>query len=499
MQLRTNIFANYASQLYITLLAIALVPLLVRDMGAEAYGLVAFFSMLFSVFYVLDLGLTPLVQREVSRLKANALSAEDFDQIWRALFVVFTAVALFGATTLAALADSLARKWLNLNELSYVEARMALTLMGMAVALRWWSGFYRGALGGSERMVWLAGFNAGMATLRFPGALLCMHWLGHSVSVFFWYQLGVAVFECVRLGVKATAVLPRVKRTHGWKLATLKPLWRVGLAGAMAAVCGALLMQADKLLLSGLLPLGDFGHFSMAVLLATSVMVLSSPISTVLMPRLARLHAEGQEAGLLEVYRMGSRLTSALGLGGALTLAFCAKPLLTAWTGQAAWAIEYWPVLSLYALGYGMWAMGSFVYYLQYARGELHWHAWGNALALLVWGLTVLFACQAGGVLAVAVGWTVLSGAYLLGWAGLVHRRYLPGFHWRWLGRDVFAMNWPMVLGILLFSLLGWEPQSRRESFAYLALVGGVLMAMNMSWWAWTERTHWGRWLKGVK
>ena len=46
MSLKANIGANYASQLYTTLIGIVLVPLYVKTMGGEAYGLVGFFAML---------------------------------------------------------------------------------------------------------------------------------------------------------------------------------------------------------------------------------------------------------------------------------------------------------------------------------------------------------------------------------------------------------------------------------------------------------------------
>lgn len=46
MALRNNILANYASQLYVTAAGILMVPVYIRYMGAEAYGLVGFFAML---------------------------------------------------------------------------------------------------------------------------------------------------------------------------------------------------------------------------------------------------------------------------------------------------------------------------------------------------------------------------------------------------------------------------------------------------------------------
>lgn len=499
MKLRVGLFLNYTSQLYSTLLAVLLVPVLEFKMGAEAYGLVAFFSMLFAAFYVLDLGLTPMVQREYARMRGREISALGFMRLWRAFFLIFSGLSIFGALLVAFSADALVYRWLNLSKLSHETARWVVVLMGWAVALRWWSGLHRGVVSGGERMAWLPAFNAAMATLRFPGALACMYLWGFDVATFFVYQLGVALLEWCWLASKARTLLPRVGVRIGWSLAPLKPLWRTGVAGALAAASGALLTQVDKALLSGMLPLGEFGHFSMVVLVATTVTILGAPIGAVLMPRLVLLHAQGKESDLVKIYRMGTRLTSALALGGGLTLAFCAKPLLTAWTGDPSWAENYWPVLSLYALGYGCWIMGWVVYFLQYARGQLHWHAWGCVIIFLIWSVTVWVAASVGGVVAVAAGWLAVSGAYLLFWTWVIHAKFLPGLHGAWILRDVLSMNWPIFLGVLLVSAFGWNPNSRQEAFIYVVLVGGFLMAMNMAWWAWVEREHWVGWLRRVE
>ena len=45
-----------------------MLPMYIKYMGAEAYGLVGFFSMLQAWFNLLDLRLTPTIGRETARL-----------------------------------------------------------------------------------------------------------------------------------------------------------------------------------------------------------------------------------------------------------------------------------------------------------------------------------------------------------------------------------------------------------------------------------------------
>ncbi len=50
VSLRLNILASYASQIYLIVISIAILPIYMKYMGAEAYGLVGFFAMLQGLF-----------------------------------------------------------------------------------------------------------------------------------------------------------------------------------------------------------------------------------------------------------------------------------------------------------------------------------------------------------------------------------------------------------------------------------------------------------------
>lgn len=493
MNLRLGIVANYVSQFYVTLINIGLVPVYLRQMGPEAYGLVGFFSILFALFHLLDMGLTPSVARETSKFHAGLLSAYQFRSLFRAMTLAFACVAVAGAGGIALSSEWVVGVWLKLETIPQSVAQFSVQLMAISVAMRWMGGLYRGVLSGGEHMVWLPLFNALVATLRYVGVLIAMSLFGYSVEIFFKYQLLVAIFELTYLGVKIRTLLPNVHVT-GWSFSPLKPLIQFGLITALSSALGVLLMQMDKILLSGLLSLTDYGHFSLAVLVATSVMVISTPISTALQPRIARLFSEGREQEMLSVYRLATKLTSNLAGGASLSLAFCAHPLLITWTGDAAWAHTFWPVLSLYSIGYGLWALGVLPYYLQYAHGQLNWYLYGNVLLILIQVPMVMFGVSHAGAIGAAVAWLFLAMFYLFALGAVVHKRLYPGLHLKWMTHDIAFMNWPVLLGIFLVWCLRLNPQSRQESFVYVVFVSGFLLFCNLAWLAWSLRKSLPQW-----
>src|SRR5258705_6676218 len=110
MSLKRNILSSYASQFYVTVIGIIMVPTYVKYMGAEAYGLVGFFAMLQAWFQLLDVGLTPTMSRETSRYRGGATDALSLRRLLRALEGLFIAVALLGAAPLISVAASIASR-----------------------------------------------------------------------------------------------------------------------------------------------------------------------------------------------------------------------------------------------------------------------------------------------------------------------------------------------------------------------------------------------------
>jgi len=185
MSLKLNVAANYASQLYATLAGIVLVPLYLKTMGTEAYGLVGFFSMLQAWFNVLDLGLTPTIARESARFFGGALAPLEYRRLYRSLSVIFAGVAVVGGGVLFALAPTVSSRWLHVRELPVGEVVGAVEIMAASVAMRWMGGLYRGVITGAERLVWLSAFNALVATLRFAAVFASMAIWGWTPAVFF--------------------------------------------------------------------------------------------------------------------------------------------------------------------------------------------------------------------------------------------------------------------------------------------------------------------------
>lgn len=479
MSLGKNVLASYVSQIYVTLIGILMVPMYVRYMGVEAYGLVGFFAMMQAWFQLLDMGLTPTMSRETARFNGGASDALSLRRLFRLLESIFVGTALLGALAIFAGSGEIARNWLKVQHLPVDEVAQAIALMGVSIALRWACGLYRGTVTGFEQLVWLSGFNVAMATARFVLVIPFFILVGASPTEFFLYQAAVAVIELLVLVLKAYRLLPALPAggRGPWHWAPLRAVLKFSLSVAFTGSVWVFVTQTDKLVLSKLLPLSDYAFFTLAVLVASGVSVISGPISGALLPRMTRLAAEGDDAQLVRLYRHATQFVGLISIPVSLVLAFFAEQVLWAWTGNAALAANAAPVLTLYALGNGILALSAFPYYLQFAKGDLRLHLIGNALFLVLLIPSLVWATIRFGVVGAGFAWLAANAVYFLAWVPRVHMRFVPGLHSTWLRDDVAAIAAAtIVASACAHQFIAWPADRMSVALVLFALSAAVLL-----------------------
>ena len=463
-----------------------MVPFYIQYMGAEAYGLVGFFIMLQAWFLLLDMGLSPTIARETARFRGGVTDVQSFQRLVRALEGVFCLVALVGGSLLFVASDFIARDWLQASKLPIAEVTLSVRLMALIIVLRWMCGLYRSAISGFEKLVWLSAFNSIIATVRFVLVVPVLVFAGATPTSFFCFQLGAALIEFAVLLYYAYSLLPDMpqKKRLPWDWTALRPVLKFSLSIAFTSSVWVLVTQTDKLILSKLLPLAEYGYFTLAVQVAGGVMLISSPISNAILPRMARMEAQGEHAGLIALYRQATQAVAVFTGAVSLTLAFCAESLLVVWTGDRVVAQEAAPVLALYALGNGVLAISAFPYYLQYAKGDLQLHLIGNAVFFVILIPAIIWATSTYGSTGAGVVWLGMNLLLFVAWLPLVHRKFEKGLNKRWYFEDILAIHIPMLL--LLF-VMGMtiscsenEVLDKTAKTLRLALIGGGLLVTGM-------------------
>lgn len=480
--LNKNILFNLSSQFYVTIIAILVVPFYLDKMGPEAYGLIAFYSMLQLAMNLLDVGLTPTVSREVTRYRAGVVSSISLVHLYKLLIRFFYFIAIVVFLTFSVFSEIIAGEWLTYEKLSVSEVTASLIVISICVSLRWVSGLYRGILNGFERFYLLSSFNVVIATLRFVGVIFTMRLFGFTAEVFFIHQLLVAIVEYIILRYKSLQLLPKLSTNDNLVPLSIQPLKSVlkfSLTIAFTSSVWVFITQTDKFILSGLLPLTEYSYFSVAVLVASGIMIVSGPISNVVMPRMANLYAKGSQCEMIDVYRYATQVVSLLAGSVSITLFYTSDALLFAWTGNNELVASSSLILSLYAAGNGLLVISSFVYYLQYAKGILFYHVVGNVVLLFILIPSVVYFTNRFGGIGAAWVWFNLNVFFFIFWVAFVHSKLQPKLHLDWLINDVLRIIVPGVIVGYLIDLVSFNSDSRLSSFLYCLLFGIVVLFLS--------------------
>ena len=492
MNLAHNIVANYASHIYVTLIGIVTVPLYITYMGAEAYGLVGYFAMLQAWFNILDMGITPTMVRETARFHGGATDAFGYREFVRALEGLFLFVALMGGGALFTTAGYIAHDWLQRTDLLAESVETALQIMAVIVALRWMCGLYRGVISGSEHLVWLGGFNAFIATIRFVGVFVVLIFIGVTPAIFFSYQLGVALLEFSGLLFYATRLMPPIPKDKrlSWSWKPIKPVFRFSLTIAFTSSVWVLVKQTDQLILSKLLPLTEYGTFTLATLVASGITLMAAPVSSAIIPRMTHLEATGDGAGFIRVYRQSTQWISIIAGAASITVAFCAEPLLWAWTGNRVLAHHAAPILILYAIGNGVVAVSAFPYYLQYAKGDLRLDFIANLVYLLFLIPAMIWAANQYGAMGTGYVWMGLSLFSFIAWPPFVYRKFIPEIILKWYGVDILIIV--LTAAMVGYCLSYFLPNSDSRVWQMGIVIGfGLIVMLSGAMASTFVRTRW--------
>jgi len=236
-------------------MGLAFVPLYIKYLGIEAYGLIGLFSMLQAWLSLLDMGMTPTLGREMARFTGGTHSAQSIRDLLRSIEFITFGIALLIAGGIALGSNWIATHWLQAEALPVEVVTQAFTVMGVVTALRFTETIYRSSIIGLQRQVLYSTVNSTMATMRGLGAIAILAWVSLTIQAFFLWQAFISIATLTILAAITYATLPRTERGGRFSLEALRGVWRF--AGGMIGIAflALLLTQVDKILLSKLLSL----------------------------------------------------------------------------------------------------------------------------------------------------------------------------------------------------------------------------------------------------
>lgn len=468
-RLKHNIAANLVGRGWMALIQVAFIPLYIKFLGIESYGLVGFYITLQSVCFLLDMGLSTTLNRELACRSVQADSSQDMRDMTRTLEIVYWLVALLIACTVVLLSGVIAHRWIHAEHLSQTTVRNAVAAMGLALALQFPFALYQGGLLGLQRQVLLNGILVVMATLRGAGVVLVLWLVSPTIHAYFVWQIVVGAMQSIISAWFLWRSLPRTAHKPRFNKHLLGTVWRFAAGMTGISALAVLLTQMDKIILSHILTLKDFGYYALATVVAGSVAVFYSPFFIAVFPRFSQLVALDDKAALSELYHKVSQLVSVILLPVAATVVFFSPELLRVWTRNPVVTDRTHLLASILVIGSALNGLMNVPYALQLAHGWTKLALYSNIIASAVLAPTIYVVAHRYGAVGAAVVWVVLNTGYVLLSIQVMHTRLLKGEKLRWYAQDVGLPLAPAVMCVGLSRWLLPRQASNPITIAYVA------------------------------
>ncbi len=470
MSIKRNFSIGLLSSIWNALLGLAVVPMYLKYLGTESYGLIGFFATTQAVLQLLDLGLSPTINREVARCSASD-NMHEARSLLHTLAVVYWAMAAIIALIIGGGAPLIAGGWLQSEHLSHESLTHAVMLMGMVVASRWPVGLYMGALMGMQRIALSSTIGTVAGTLSSLGGVIVVAFISKTIEAFFIWQCIVGLIYAFVMRWIAWHSLGASNEVCSFSLDNLKRIWRFSAGMSSIAVTGVILIQIDKLMLSRLLNLDDFGRYMLAGVVANGLYILLTPLFNSIYPRMTALISAGEIEKLSDLYIVGTRFFLGLFFPVVIVAIIFCEDLLFIWTRNQQLATSSVLVTSLLLVGTALNGVMHFPYALQLANGETRLPLKINLILIATVIPMTIGLASTYGTVGGAGSWALLNALYFIIGTYMTHRLLLKGIAGKWLLNGIIP---PLFFSFIIGGIGLWF---RGFSFSiYIELTVAILL-----------------------
>ena len=300
-RLTKNVIYNVVGQGLILVVSLIAVRFIFRRLGDDVFGIIFFNLTLTAVLTrLLELGISTTIVREVSGVfESEGAYIKD---LIRTASLVYWATGIFLVAVIWVTAPLLVTHWVNLTTLDPNTAATLLRILSVLALVALPKGLYTSLFRGRQMMGLNNVIDVGTALAQQTGILLLLVAGSTVYMVAGWISISAA------LGIVAYVIV--AGRLFGWR--TLTPAFssyvakrNLAFTGSMSlsSVASQINSQAAQLIVSKLLPIGQFGFYGFASSTVNRGTFITGAVAQAAFPSFSNLSRAGNRSALLTQYR----------------------------------------------------------------------------------------------------------------------------------------------------------------------------------------------------
>ncbi|WP_081940553.1 oligosaccharide flippase family protein [Sphingopyxis sp. LC81] len=437
-----NIIANYAGRTWLMASIYIFVPIYISILGAESYALIAFYTILLTFASLADVGLSSTFSRQAASEKDRDALFDTFSTMEIILLCTTISISIL----IIIFAPMIADRWLNqIDVIDTSTVETCLRLMAATIIPQIMMTFYSAGLIGLQKQI-SSNVAQSIYILIRSAFIIPVLMIHRDPVVFFVWQLGVTIAFSIIFRILLFRTIERPIFSLGrYKFSSMRPV--LAFAGSMILISliSTINTQIDKLVVSGLFSVSDFGFYAAASTLAQLPVALTMPIAIAFYPRLTELLARHELLPARELYAYFSGLTAmtvSLLAGGLFMLS---PEILTIWMHGQSLPPGLPTVVSLLALGSLFYGLQIVPYYLSLARGEARIILVLAIVAMLLTAPLSYISVVRFGMVGAPLPWILLNLINFIAIGFVVNRRAWSTRRMQWV---IQCISLPTALGL---------------------------------------------------
>ena len=447
MNLGKNIVVNFIGRTWSSILAIALIPVYIKFLGIEAYGLVGFFATMTSVLGLLDLGIGATMTRELAKRSVCGDQENSQRDLVRTLEIIYWGLAVLAGLLIYFGSSFIANSWLISEKIPSSSIVSAIQLMGISFAFQFPMSLYQGGLMGLQRQLLVNIITIILSTFRGVGAILALWLVSSNIIVFFQWQVIISVVGSIMFFGAMWYTLPKSTRVAKFKFQIINDIWRYAAAISVNALLGIFLTQLDKVVLSSMLSLKMYGYYSIATTVASVVWMIIIPFNTALFPSLVQLYEKKDMIQLRNLLHKSTQWMSLILFPVCAILIIFSSQILSLWMNDPLITKNSHLIVSLLVFGTMLNGVASIPANCAQAFGWPLLLTYTNLLQVFIIIPLTIFMVNWFNVIGAGIVWIIVNSIYVVFMTPIFFGRFFKGELVKWYLKDII---FPVIVVFLL-------------------------------------------------
>ena len=449
MVIKSNLIIGLLNSSCSVILAILMIPIYIKYLGLEAYGLISLYTSMLVFFQVLDFGMHQTLIGEVSR-SILFKSRKKIAELVHSMAVINGSIALIIMIMFFIFSDWISSNWFISNSFSKKELKESICLIGILIASRWPILIYQGGLYGMQKYIHACSINMIMVTLNSIGSFVIIVIFEPKLNNIFLWQAFVGISYTLILRSTFWSLFGKIKNVY-FSLYEVKKLFNFALQMAGVTISSITLSHIDKIILSKILALNDFAIYMLAYNMSNIFQVIINPVHNILYPKFGELYSKKDFENLSKLYSLSLKSLSSVIFPISLIMFYCSYELTFLYTQDINLAAIIAPILSILTISITFNCLMYIPYTLQLGSGFPKIPLFINVLFLLTLIPLLIFLSYKYGSIGAAFTWLCINSIYFIIGPFITHRYILKN---QFKSFYLFDVGPYLILGFIFFFII---------------------------------------------